>query len=436
MANACYRSDDIHPKQRGNPFIEALRPTLKNKDAARLLGRRPDISVKEELLLPPHIRVHGAAAIADMYVPDRRTLELYTLVDVEKKRSLRRHMPFSAEGQLYLDSVQDKISEVVAENEERIARAVRKGSDPLAAIVSRLPDIRSIMVVGTSGMGKSTAVRRVLSMDDQVIEHDSYMGNPFRQKQLVWLSVFAPINASISGLCHSIFAAVDEALGLPANSGYAAQYDKKSRTNDVLIRKVAQVLATHYLGVLHIDDLQRISDGTGAHKAALLSFIMQLSDVVGVPIILSGTAKLTKIVSSSVEVGRRMCSAGLVEYEPIAEYSSDSNFANLMKALFKFSLLPIQQDAIDDLKIYLFDRSQGITAVAVTLFVQSQIWGLRDEAEMLTRELIDSAYAKIKPLHPALDALRRRDPNAMRMFDDLGSIDQILRDAIYGMKGP
>ena len=436
MSTACYQSEAIHPSHRGNPLIEALRPSLRNKDAASLLVRRPAISVVDERLLPPHIRVHGVAAISDMYVPDIRTLELYALVDVEMKRSLRQHNPFSAEGQRYLDSVQDKIRTAVTEDERRITRAVKEGKDPLEALGKRLPDIRSILVVGASGMGKSSAINRVLAMNDQVIEHSNYLGQPYHQKQLVWLSVFAPLNASISGLCNSIFSAVDEALGLPADNGYARQYDKKHRTNEVLISRVAQVLATHHLGILHIDDLHRIAEGTGAHKAALISFIMQLSDVVGIPMILSGTAKLVTMLGSSFEVSRRTCSAGMIEYELPPEYVESGGFANLTKALFAFALLPINEAEVNDLKLYLFDRSQGITAVAVNLFMQAQMWGLRDDAKMMTQKMIDRAYARLKPLHPALNALRRKDPNALQQYDDIASIDLILRKALSGVAGP
>ncbi|QJP99822.1 hypothetical protein C798_06140 [Herbaspirillum rubrisubalbicans Os34] len=436
MSIACYQSKDVHPDQLGNPLIEALRPTLTNKDAAGVLARRPAISLDKERLLPPHIRVHSVAAISDMYVPDIKTLELYAMVDMQMKRSLERHNPFSAEGQRYLDSVQAKVLAAVSDDQRRIAKAVKEGKEPLSALGKRLPDIRSILVTGASGMGKSSAINRVLALNDQVIEHSNYMGQPYHQKQLVWLSVFAPLNASISGLCHSIFAAVDEALGLPVDTGYAKQYDKKHRTNDVLISRVAQVLATHHLGILHIDDLHRIADGTGANKAALISFIMQLSDVVGVPMILSGTGKLMKMLRGSFEVSRRVIAAGSVEFELPPEYVKGDGFANLANALFKFSLLPVSEDALEDMKLYLFDRSQGITAVAVNLFLQAQMWGLREEADFMTKELIDHAYARIKPLHSALSALRRKDVDAIRDFEDIASLDQINRNFFSGALGP
>ncbi|WP_413460519.1 AAA family ATPase [Herbaspirillum huttiense] len=432
MTLAVYSEKDVHPSHLGNPLILALRPSMSDVDASTALMVKPDLVVSEERKLPPHVRVHGVAAIADIFIPTQNTISLYSRVDIELKRALRRKSPFLAETQRRLDTLQETASDAWKQTEGQIGKAVKSNKDPLQEIGAGLPNIRSILVVGPSGKGKSTSVRRVLMANSQVIEHLEFEGKIFRQKQLVWLSVQAPINASISGLCESILQAIDRALGLSGDKSYSKQYTGKRLTNDVLIAKVAQVLASHYLGILHIDDLQRIAEGTKANISALISFIMQLSDVVGSPLVLSGTPKLVGILSRSVEVARRCCSAGMEELTLADEYIEKGNFDLLMNGLFKFQLLPKDCESKEKVTKVILERSQDITAVAVSLFIHAQIIGLRTGKESLDSDLIEQAYEGLRPLHVALDALRRKDHDALSKYEDIVSVNDALKLAISG----
>ncbi|WP_083657790.1 ATP-binding protein [Herbaspirillum camelliae] len=426
MSLAIYNTKNVAPRHQGNPLIEALQPTVVDKDVFKLLARKPDIVVRAERALPPQMRVHSMADIGDMFLPDRKAVDLYATVDIELKRGLKRRSPFTAEAQRTIESVQEQMKDKWERSKAAIETAIKAKSDPLDAVALTLPSsLRSILVIAPSGRGKSVTVRNVLMVNPQVIEHSEYQGRTFKQKQIVWLSVQAPLNASISGICLSLLGAVDSVLRLRGEDSYVSQYSK-ARTNEILICRVAQVMATHFVGVLHIDDVQRISDGTGAHIGSLISFLMQLSDVVGVPLILSGTSKLIKILNRSMEVGRRVCSGTTVEMTLERKYEKTGAFGALMRGAFKFQILDKDCPNPEELMEYLFDRSQAVNAVAMMLFIQAQIIGMRRGEEVLTKELIDVAYEGILPLHNALDVLRRGDVDALAQYEDLLGVSEAM----------
>ena len=53
------------------------------------------------------------------------------------------------------------------------------------------------LIIGVSGMGKTTTVHRVLESIPQVIIHNEYKGINFTQIQVPYLKLEAPANSSI-----------------------------------------------------------------------------------------------------------------------------------------------------------------------------------------------------------------------------------------------
>lgn len=61
-------------------------------------------------------------------------------------------------------------------------------------------------------VGKTSTIRRALSLLSQVIEHEKYQGKPFFCKQILYLIVECPSNCSVKTLGLNIAVAIDKAI--------------------------------------------------------------------------------------------------------------------------------------------------------------------------------------------------------------------------------
>ena len=138
-----------------------------------------------------------------------------------------------------------------------------------------------------SGIGKSLAVERILRLYPQVIHHSKYQGRNFTYSQIVWLKLDCPFDGSLKGLCINFFQAVDSILG----TSYHKNYGSKTRTTDEMLPYMALVAANHGIGILVIDEIQRLSLAKSGGSEKMLNFFVQLVNTVGVPVILFGTYK-------------------------------------------------------------------------------------------------------------------------------------------------
>src|SRR5699024_3054395 len=85
----------------------------------------------------------------------------------------------------------------------RVLHELREEDDTShKSIDERLDYIRStadsLSIIGISGIGKTTAIERLLLMYPQVIKHEAYEGQPFNHTQIVWLKIDCPYDGSLS----------------------------------------------------------------------------------------------------------------------------------------------------------------------------------------------------------------------------------------------
>jgi len=110
-------------------------------------------------------------------------------------------------------------------------------------------------IAGISGVGKSFSIDRILKLFPQVIHHSDYRGKPFTQSQIVWLKLDCPFDGNPRGLCISFFKTVDALL----STNYRREYAKRREIQAELLSDMATVAGNHYIGVLVIDEIQRLS---------------------------------------------------------------------------------------------------------------------------------------------------------------------------------
>jgi len=249
---------------RDNPLIEALPPIFTEREAARAMILRPQIQ-PEERAMSTEERWHLLARLKYVVIP---RLIFY---DVERtiSRLLRAgyvvRNPFEAATWRSIYTAQD--------------REQWRNLD-----WQLIPCESQLLIVGLSGSGKTTCADAILrTYPQQVIHHSTWRGRHIPMTQLVWLKVTCPKNGSISSFCREFARQVDAALG--TGSKYEKLFSGTRMREDMLEGAMRQIAATHFLGILVIDEIQRLSLQKTHGTAPLLHFFQDLRTVLRVPVV-------------------------------------------------------------------------------------------------------------------------------------------------------
>ena len=221
-----------NPLYDNNPFIEALPPMLSGKDLIHALAVIPPYSDSDRDRSTGE-RLQLLSSLYEFYQPLSMTIDLYCEIYTAMQHCYGQY------------SVQSE------------AAAMQNGYSLMHgnALAASIGGGNSFSVVGVSGLGKSTALQRVLSLYPQVIEHTEYHGQKFYCHQIPYLVVQTPHDASIKALILDIYLQIDSLIGT------CYQKDALSRrlSIDVLVSQLNQIVRVNHIGLLVIDELQNIT---------------------------------------------------------------------------------------------------------------------------------------------------------------------------------
>jgi hypothetical protein len=141
-------------KYKGNPLIEALPPCMDDDALMSSLFQMPDFD-PEQRNWPKHERFQLVVGLQNYMVPLPRHIMLARTIDTLIREGYVGRQPRSRES--------DAIFQLIYENQ--MAGVTYSGPPNLLT-----PQL-STSLVGVSGMGKTTAVKRILANLPQVIHH-------------------------------------------------------------------------------------------------------------------------------------------------------------------------------------------------------------------------------------------------------------------------
>ncbi|CAM3501402.1 ATP-binding protein [Brevibacillus invocatus] len=398
--------DPLLEDYRGNPLLEALPAIWDDKTVVNKLASKPIFQVSERDL-PVHLRLHCVQRISrDFFRPLSRHLELQSSISrlirdgYVGRNPLTPNYAFRARKDAY----------------ELIMQGNTSGY-PV-----NTPTSAGFALVGISGIGKSSSLLRILQMYPQVILHRKYQAQDMPAPyQIVWLKMDCPHDGSIRGLCLNFLLAVDSLVG--------TKYYKKNATKnpDELLPLMAQAAAVHCLGVLVIDEIQNLQEAKDDRAAQMLNFFVQLVNTIGLPVILVGTYKALPALNGEFRNARRNSGQGDATWH---HFKKDDEWTWLLQGLWKYQWTNNKVDLDQTFIDVMYDESQGISDIAIKLFMLTQWRALDKEIDHITPELIRSvAKDRLTLIRPALEALRSGKKKQIQKFADIYdsvSIDDYL----------
>lgn len=385
-----------------NPFIEALPNIFSEDDVIDRFIMIPSITV-EDKKRDVNIRYHILKRIKNFIQP----LPIHFEIERKLATLIRRgYLARNPIDKTYLQRLR-----VINEIETKEFTNV---------LDDRLNFIRStadsITIIGISGIGKSTAIERLLLMYPQVINHNFYEGRHFTRTQIVWLKIDCPYDGNLSTLCKSFFKSIDDLLG----TNYLNKYGYLNKVTSTMLLHMTSLASLYGIGVLVIDEIQHLINSQ-TNQEEMLNFFVTLANTVGIPMVLIGTSKAQQLFRGNFRQARRAASDGAIIWDRMKENSEEWEF--FLESLWDLQCLKEYSELDKQIKTVFYEETQGITSVAINLFILVQERIMFDEKldkEKITPRILKKvAREDLKVLQPMLNAIRNNDIEAMYNFEDV-----------------
>ena len=386
---------------KGNPFIEALPPIYSKDEVVDKLIVYPIYNSKERML-DSHLRVHMVQRLFQCFQPLQVHLDLESRISRVIRQGYLARNPFRPE---YAASLQDGY------------RMIQNLNLDLCSNKRFRTTAAGFTIIGVSGMGKTTAVNRILATMPQIIVHSEYRGVKFSMCQLVWLKLDCPYDGSIKGLCMEFFSKVDSLLG----TNYYKKHVSGRHTVDSMLSIMSQVARHTGLGMLVIDEIQHLKQAKSGGSEKMLNFFVTLVNTISVPVVLIGTTKAMSVLQSEFRQARRGSGQGDMVWERLKK---DSNWDLLMGALWDYQWTKKEVSFTPEISDVMYEESQGIIDIAVKLYAMAQIRAIYSGIEEVNAGLIKQvAQENLKLVQPMLEALKSGDMRRISQFEDISTVD-------------
>lgn len=391
--------EQVIPEYQGNPMIEAL-PEIWAGDTVEEMLSEEAPHHDGERMLDARYRMHCIQRLFHYFQP----LEQHIDIEQRISRCIRQ-------GYLNRNPCTKEYTRILADGYEALS-----GRRGYQFIQGFRPNASGFTIIGMSGVGKSTAVEKILSLYPQCISHDSYHGQPLVLTQIVWLKLDCPHDGSIKGLCFQFFEAIDRAMG----TDYFPRYTKSRYTVDVLMVLMTQLVNLYQIGILVIDEIQHLSLAKGGGSEKMLNFFVTLVNTIGIPVVMIGTTKAMSILQSEFRQARRGSGQGDLLWDRM---QNDLSWEIFVTSMWKHQWTRSKIPLTEEMRNILYEESQGIIDIAVKLYAMVQIKAITVGSDSFSAKDFHAAAAeKLGLVKPMLDALRTGDKKKIRQYGDISPV--------------
>lgn len=301
------------------------------------------------------VRLMALSDLYQIYIPSQMSLEIYSKLYLALLRSMQKKGTQIAIKQRY---------ENYKAIQQQSYSGILGGSD-------------SFTIIGTSGIGKSSAISRAISLitENRIIEVDK----PYT-KIIPCLIVQCPFDSSVKGMLLEILRKVDEELG---TDHYNHAIKSRAATTDMLIGSVSSIALNH-IGMLVVDEIQNVVNSKNGKS--LIGALTQLINNSGISICMVGTPESTVFFESAMQLARR--SVGL-QYTTM---NYDEYFQSFCKVIFKYQFLKNHTEITAAITEWLYEHSAGVVSVVISLIHDAQEIAILTGKEVLNLDTLNEAY--------------------------------------------
>lgn len=301
------------------------------------------------------VRLMALSGLYQIYIPSQMSLEIYSKLYLALLRSMQKKGTQMAIKQRY---------ENYKAIQQQSYSGILGGSD-------------SFTIIGTSGIGKSSAISRAISLitENRIIETDK----PYT-KIIPCLIVQCPFDSSVKGMLLEILRKVDEEL---ETDHYIHAVKSRASTTDMLIGAVSSI-ALNNIGMLVVDEIQNVVNSKNGKS--LIGALTQLINNSGISICMVGTPESTVFFESAMQLARR--SVGL-QYTTM---NYDEYFQSFCKIIFKYQFLKNHTEITAAITEWLYEHSAGVVSVVVSLIHDAQEIAILTGKEVLNLDTLNEAY--------------------------------------------
>lgn len=310
-----------------------------------------DVNIRNK---PAPARLIALSDLYRIYVPSAMSIEIYNKLYLALLRSLQK-----------------KYTKIAVRQQKENYKAIRQQEYD-----SIIGGSDSFTIIGTSGIGKSSAISRAIALvtENRIIE----ITDPYT-KIIPCITVQCPWDSSVKGLLLEILRKVDEIL----ESNYYSNAVRARATADMLIGSVSQVALNH-VGMLIVDEIQNVCNNKNGK--GLVGMLTQLINNSGISIAMIGTPESAVFFQQALQLARR--SLGLKYGSlPYGDY-----FKTLCQTLFSYQYTTQSCCLSDGITEWLYEHSGGITSAVVSLVHDAQEIAIMNARGAIDIELLNTAY--------------------------------------------
>lgn len=353
-------------------LVVKIPPMLAGTELLSALEVLPDYdeSIRD---LDAATRLMALSDLYKLYLPSQMSVEIYSKLYLALLRSLQK-----------------KQTSLAIQQQTQNYRAIRQQS--YSGIIGGSD---SFTIIGASGIGKSTAISRAISLitGNKVIEVEE----PYTTI-IPCLVVQCPFDSSVKGLLLEILRKVDEYLG----SKYYENAMRVRATTDMLIGSVSQVALNH-IGLLIVDEIQNVVNSK--HGKSLVGALTQLINNSGISVCMVGTPESALFFEQAMQLARR--SLG-IQYGNMVY---DTYFEDFCDVLFSYQYVRNEVTLTPGIMEWLYEHSAGIISVVVSLVHDAQEIAILSGKERLNLETLNMAYQqRLSLLHGYIEPAITKKP--------------------------
>lgn len=349
-----------YKEQAGNPYLEALPEPLSREEFNRRIQSELPCSYNLRRLRAEERRAKAMDIDNWFQAMDY----MYVIYDM-----LYRAMRSSYQSKTIVDSVRQMNALYMD------FRTGRERSLPYST------QAYSGAILGVPGIGKTSTVRRCLSLIPQVIVHTQYQEKEFYTKQINYLMVECPSDCSIKTLVFNILAAIDHAI----DTDYFKQVTKQgSITVSALTTKLKIICLNHKVGVIVIDEIQNAIQTAAKNKQTkpLIKFLVELTNETATSLIFCGTLEAEALFIQQEHLKRRTRGLRLLPLK------YDITYRKFITELWNYQVTLKTVPLTEKLMKQIYDLTAGIPAYIVKVIQEAQIQAILMGKEKLSYQII------------------------------------------------